>query len=49
MVYASVPVANVLKADEFHNVAELELSLGKAVQIQAEPLYTQEQFDVVMI
>ena len=49
MVYASIPVANVLKADEFHNVAELELSLGKAVQIQAEPLYTQEQFDVVMI
>jgi ribonuclease G len=49
VVYASVPVAEVLEGEESHALAELKLFIGKEVKIQAEPLYIQEQFDVVMM
>lgn len=49
VVYASVPVAEALEGEESHALAELELFIGKQVKIQAEPLYIQEQFDVVMM
>ncbi|MDD9197076.1 ribonuclease G [Aliivibrio sp. S3MY1] len=49
VVYASVAVANALEGEESHALAELELFIGKQVKIQAEPLYIQEQFDVVMM
>jgi len=38
-----------LLGDESHALAELEVFIGKQVRIQAEPLYIQEQFDVVMM
>lgn len=49
VVYASIAVADALEGEESHALAELELFIGKQVKIQAEPLYIQEQFDVVMM
>ncbi|CAH0526859.1 ribonuclease G [Vibrio hippocampi] len=49
VVYASPAVAEALEGEESHALAELELFIGKQVRIQAEPLYIQEQFDVVMM
>ena len=49
VVYASPAVAETLEGDESHALAELEVFIGKQVKIQAEPLYVQEQFDVVMM
>ncbi|MCG9785805.1 ribonuclease G [Vibrio barjaei] len=49
VAYASPAVAEALEGDESHALAELEVFIGKQVRIQAEPLYIQEQFDVVMM
>ncbi|MGL4268809.1 MAG: ribonuclease G [Plesiomonas sp.] len=49
LVYASAAVADALRGEESHALAELELFIGKQVKIQNEPLYQQEQFDVVMM
>lgn len=49
MVYVSAAVGEVLEGDESHAVAELEVFMGKQVKLKVEPLYTQEQFDVVMM
>lgn len=49
LVYVSPAVGEALKTDESHALAEVEIFVGKQVKIQIEPLYTQEQFDVVMM
>ncbi|MGF1758509.1 ribonuclease G [Photobacterium sagamiensis] len=49
VVYMAPAVADVLAGDEYHALAELEVFIGKQVKIKAEPLYIQEQFDVVMM
>lgn len=49
VVYASAAVAESLTNEESHALAELEVFIGKQVQIKTEPLYHQEQFDVVMM
>lgn len=49
VVYASPAVSETLQGEESHALAELEVFIGKEVRIQAEPLYSQEQFDVVMM
>lgn len=49
VVYASPSVGEALEGDESHAVAELEVFIGKQVKVHIEPLYTQEQFDVVMM
>ncbi|MBD1576174.1 MULTISPECIES: ribonuclease G [Vibrio] len=49
VVYAAPAVAETLQGDESHALAELEVFIGKQVKIQIEPLYVQEQFDVVMM
>ncbi|MCG9779286.1 ribonuclease G [Photobacterium damselae] len=49
VVYVSPVVADTLSGDEYHALAELEVFIGKEVKIKAEPLYIQEQFDVVMM
>ncbi len=49
VVYAAAAVAEALEGEESHALAELEVFIGKQVKIQAEPLYIQEQFDVVMM
>ena len=49
VVYASPAVAENLHGEESHALAELEVFIGTQVKVQAEPLYVQEQFDVVMM
>ncbi|ENJ4441121.1 ribonuclease E/G, partial [Salmonella enterica] len=49
LVYASPAVAEALKGEESHALAEVEIFVGKQVKVQVEPLYNQEQFDVVMM
>ncbi len=49
IVYAAPAVSESLINDEFHNLAELEVFIGKQIKVQTEPLYNQEQFDVVMM
>ncbi|WP_034917375.1 ribonuclease G [Erwinia sp. 9145] len=49
LVYVSPAVGEALKTDESHALAEVEIFVGKQVKVQIEPLYTQEQFDVVMM
>ncbi|MGY5452050.1 ribonuclease G [Agarivorans sp. MS3-6] len=49
IVYASTKVAEMLMGDESHSLAELEVFIGKQVKVQTEPMYSQEQFDVVLM
>jgi ribonuclease G len=49
LVYASPAVGEALKGEEFHALAEVEIFVGKQVKVHIEPLYNQEQFDVVMM
>jgi len=49
IVYASTAVSESLINDEYHHLAELEVFIGKHVKVQTEPMYNQEQFDVVMM
>jgi len=49
IVYASTAVSEFIINDEFHNLAELEVFIGKQISVQTEPMYNQEQFDVVMM
>lgn len=49
LVYASPAVADALEGDQSHALAELKVFIGKEVKVHIEPLYTQEQFDVVMM
>ena len=49
LVYASAAVGEALKGEESHALAEVEIFVGKQVKVQIEPLYSQEQFDVVMM
>jgi len=48
-VYVSPVVKDALTTDEFHSLAELQVFIGKQITIYGEPMYTQEQFDVVMM
>ena len=49
LVLASQDVIDRLLDEESQNLAELEQFIGKAIKLQAEILYTQEQYDVVLI
>ena len=49
MVLASQDVVDRLLDEESANVADLEEFIGKAIQFQVEAIYTQEQFDVVLL
>ncbi|WP_392566107.1 ribonuclease G [Utexia brackfieldae] len=49
LVYASTAVANTLSTHESHALAEVEVFVGKRVVVKVEPLYIQEQFDVVLM
>lgn len=49
LVYASAAVGEALKSEESHALAEVEIFVGKQVKVQIELLYSQEQFDVVMM
>ena len=49
IVYAASAVSESLINDEYHNLAELEVFIGKQIKVQTEMMYNQEQFDVVMM
>lgn len=49
LVLASQEVVDRMLDEETNHLAELESLINKPVRFQAEPLYTQEQFDVVLI
>ncbi len=49
LVLASQDVIDRMLDEETSHLAELELVINKTVRFQAEPLYAQEQFDVVLI
>ncbi len=49
LVLASQEVVDMLLDEESTSIAELEEFIGKPIKLQVETLYTQEQFDVVMM
>ncbi|MDG6882099.1 Ribonuclease G [Phocoenobacter uteri] len=50
IVYAAKDVVDYLIKEERHALlAELEVFIGKKIEIRIEPFYCQEQFDVVMM
>ncbi len=46
---ASQEVVDRLLDEESQNLAELEQFIGRPIKFQAEALYNQEQYDVVLI
>ncbi|MCC6303096.1 MAG: ribonuclease G [Gammaproteobacteria bacterium] len=49
LVLAAQGVVDLLLDEESTSLAELEAFMGKSIRLQVESLYTQEQFDVVML
>ena len=49
LVVASQSVVDILLDDESTSVAELEAFIGRPITFQVEPLYTQEQYDIVLL
>ena len=48
-VLASEQVVDRLLDEESSNVADLEEFISKPIRFQVEPMYTQEQFDVILV
>ena len=48
-VLASEKVVDRLLDEESSNVADLEEFIDKTIRFQVEPIYSQEQFDVVLV
>lgn len=49
LVVASQRVVDMLLDDESTSVAELETFIGRPISFQVETLYTQEQYDIVLL
>lgn len=49
LVLAAQDVVSMLLEDESDSLAELEEFIGKPIKLQVEALYSQEQFDVVLV
>ncbi|MBI3575671.1 MAG: ribonuclease G [Gammaproteobacteria bacterium] len=49
LVLASPPVIDMLLDEEASGLMNLQEFIGKSVQLKVEPLYTQEQYDVVLM
>ncbi len=49
MVLAHQDVIELLLDEEASALAELEVALGRPIRLQTEALYTQDQFDVVLL
>lgn len=49
LVLASPSVVDRLIDEDSAAVADLELTLGKTIRFRVEPVYTQEQYDVVLL
>ena len=48
-ILASQPVADLLLGDEAQALALLSDTIGKPVSVQVEPLYHQEQYDIILM
>lgn len=49
LVYASPALGKALQTEASHALAEVGIFIGKQVKIQVDPLYSHEQFDVVLM
>jgi ribonuclease G len=49
LVLASQEIVDSMFDEESSSVAQLEMQLSKSIKFQVESLYTQEQFDVVLM
>lgn len=49
VVYASPQVSQALLEDEFDDLAELEMFIGKQIRVKSDALYSPEHFDVVLM
>jgi len=49
LVVASQQVVDMFLEDESNSVTELEEFIGRPITFQVEPLYTQEQYDIVLL
>ena len=49
LVLAAQEVIDLLLDEESTSLAELESFIGKPIKLQVEALYTQEQYDVVLL
>ncbi len=49
LVLASQEIVDRMADEESASVAQLEVQIGKSIKFQVESLYTQEQFDVVLM
>jgi len=49
LVLAAQEVIDLLVDEESNSLAELEDFIGVPIKLQVESLYTQEQFDVVIM
>jgi ribonuclease G len=49
MVLAHQTVIELLLDEQAHSLAKLEEQTGKSIRLQPESLYTQDQFDVVLL
>lgn len=49
LILAAEDVINKIREEEFNSVALFEMEFGKTIKLQVETLYTQEQFDVVLV
>jgi len=47
LIVASQQVVDMLMEDEYINIAELEEFIGRPISLQVEPVYSQEQYDIV--
>ncbi|HYA37143.1 MAG TPA: ribonuclease G [Candidatus Methylomirabilis sp.] len=49
LVLASQPVIDLLLDEEAGSLMKLQEFIGKPIQLKVEPLYTQQQYDVVLV
>jgi ribonuclease G len=49
LILASQEVVDLLLDEESGSLVELEQFIGKSIRLQAEQLYTQEQYDIVLL
>ena len=49
LVLASQSVVDRLLDEEAGNLADLETFIGRPIKLQVESLYSQEQYDIVLV
>lgn len=49
LVIATQAIVDRLMDEESANMVELEEFIGRPISLQVEPLYTREQYDIVLL